>query len=58
MLGMPTGVPENARLTNRYLSGFGLGLDLIGIYDAVFRFEYSFTNTGPGNFFINVRAPL
>lgn len=51
-------LPENARLTNRYLSGFGLGLDLIGIYDAVFRFEYSFTNTGPGNFFINVRAPL
>ncbi|SEJ40854.1 Surface antigen [Cyclobacterium xiamenense] len=51
-------IPENARLTNRYLSGYGFGLDLIGIYDTVFRFEYSFNNAGTGNFFINVRAPL
>lgn len=51
-------IPENARLTNKYLAGYGLGLDLIGIYDAVFRFEYSANNTGTGNFFINVKAPL
>lgn len=51
-------IPENARLTNQYLAGYGLGLDLIGIYDAVFRFEYSVNNTGTGNFFINVKAPL
>ncbi len=51
-------LPENAFLTNRYLAGYGLGLDLIAIYDAAFRFEYSFNNTGMGNFFINVRAPL
>lgn len=51
-------LPENAFLTNKYLAGYGLGLDLVTLYDTVFRFEYSLNNTGAGNFFINVRAPL
>jgi len=51
-------LPENARLTNRYLYGYGLGLDLVTFYDSVFRFEYSVNNLGLGNFFINFRAPL
>jgi outer membrane protein assembly factor BamA len=51
-------LPENAFLTNKYLAGYGLGLDLVALYDTVFRFEYSLNNTGVGNFFINVRAPL
>ncbi|MEX2565319.1 MAG: BamA/TamA family outer membrane protein [Cyclobacteriaceae bacterium] len=51
-------IPENAFLTNRYLAGYGLGLDLVSIYDSTFRFEYSLNNSGIGNFFINVRAPL
>lgn len=51
-------LPENAKLTNSYLYGFGLGLDLVTFYDQVFRFEYSINSLGTGNFFINVRAPL
>jgi len=53
-----TFLPENSRLTNRYLFGYGLGLDLVTFYDNVFRFEYSFNNQGMGNFFINFTAPL
>jgi len=51
-------LPENSQLTNTYLYGYGLGLDLVTFYDQVFRFEYSINNLGTGNFFINVRAPL
>ncbi|WP_394340954.1 BamA/TamA family outer membrane protein [Pleomorphovibrio marinus] len=51
-------IPENLMLTNKYLFGYGLGLDLVALYDTVFRFEYSLNNQGIGNFFINVRAPL
>jgi outer membrane protein assembly factor BamA len=51
-------LPENAGLTNTYLHGYGLGLDLVTFYDQVFRFEYSVNSLGAGNFFINVKAPL
>jgi outer membrane protein assembly factor BamA len=51
-------LPLNAALTNKYLLGYGLGLDLIGMYDAVFRFEYSVNNMGTGSFFVNVKAPI
>jgi outer membrane protein assembly factor BamA len=51
-------LPENMRLTNRYLFGYGLGLDLVTLYDMVFRFEYSRNNMAEGGFFINFRAPF
>lgn len=51
-------IPENLRLTNKYLYGYGLGLDLVTLYDLVFRFEYSINDQGIGNFFINVKSPL
>nr|MBI1230087.1 BamA/TamA family outer membrane protein [Cytophagales bacterium] len=51
-------IPENLRLTNTYLYGYGAGLDIVTLYDLVFRFEYSINNQGIGNFFINVRSPL
>ncbi|MFB9211617.1 hypothetical protein ACFFUR_07355 [Echinicola jeungdonensis] len=51
-------IPENAALTNSYLYGYGLGIDLITFYDQVFRFEYSINSQGIGNFFINIGAPL
>ncbi|WP_234364413.1 BamA/TamA family outer membrane protein [Lunatibacter salilacus] len=51
-------LPENMRLTNKYLYGYGLGLDIVSLYDLVFRFEYSINNQGTGNFFINVKSPL
>ncbi|EON76057.1 surface antigen variable number repeat domain protein [Lunatimonas lonarensis] len=49
---------ENLRLTNRYLYGYGVGLDLVTFYDTVIRFEYSINDVGMGNFFINMKAPL
>ena len=51
-------LPENAALTNSYLYGYGLGVDLVTFYDQVLRFEYSINSQGTGNFFINVSAPL
>ncbi len=51
-------LPENLRLTNQYLFGYGLGLDLVTLYDMVFRFEYSLNNQNEGAFFFNFRAPF
>lgn len=51
-------LPENARLTNQHLFGYGLGLDLVTFYDNVFRFEYSINDQRMANFFINFTAPL
>jgi hypothetical protein len=51
-------VPENARLTNKYLYGYGVGIDVVAIYDMVLRFEYSLNNQGEGNFFFNFSAPF
>lgn len=51
-------LPGNARLTNKYLFGYGGGVDIVGIYDLVLRFEYSLNNQGEGNFFFNFRAPF
>lgn len=51
-------LPENLRLTNQYLFGYGLGLDLVTLYDMVFRFEYSLNNSNESAFYFNVRAPF
>lgn len=51
-------IPENLALTNQYLFGYGAGIDLVTGYDAVFRFEYSVTKQGLGNFFFNIKAPF
>jgi outer membrane protein assembly factor BamA len=51
-------IPENSRLANSYLYGYGTGIDLIGFYDSVLRFEYSFNNSGEGNFFFNFKTPF
>lgn len=51
-------IPENLRLTNKYLIGYGLGLDIVGVYDSVLRFEYSLNNQGEGNLFFNFRTPF
>jgi outer membrane protein assembly factor BamA len=51
-------IPENARLTNKYLFGYGPGLDIVTLYDMVFRLEYSFNNQGEQAFFFNFRAPF
>ncbi len=51
-------IPENLRLTNRYLFGYGLGLDLVTLYDMVFRVEYSINSQNEGAFFLNIQAPF
>lgn len=51
-------IPENIRLANKYLFGYGIGLDMVGSYDSVLRFEYSINNKGEGNFFVNFKAPF
>ena len=51
-------IPENLALTNQYLFGYGAGIDIVTGYDAVFRFEYSVTKQGLGNFFFNFKAPF
>ncbi|MDF2158160.1 BamA/TamA family outer membrane protein [Algoriphagus sp. CAU 1675] len=51
-------IPENALLANKYLFGYGVGLDMVWIYDAVFRFEYSINNNRGANFFFNIKAPF
>jgi hypothetical protein len=51
-------IPQNARLTNQYLYGYGVGIDLVGFYDAVFRFEYSINNKNEGTLFFNFNTPF
>ncbi|EAZ79973.2 POTRA domain-containing protein [Algoriphagus machipongonensis] len=51
-------IPTNQRLANQYLIGYGLGIDMVGLYDNVLRFEYSLNNMGEGNFFFNFKAPF
>lgn len=51
-------LPENLRLTNRYLFGYGLGLDLVTLHDMTVRFEYSINSMDEGALFINIRAPF
>ena len=51
-------IPENRRLTNSHLFGYGPGVDLVILYDIVLRFEYSINNYNEGNFFFNFKAPF
>jgi outer membrane protein assembly factor BamA len=39
-------------LTNEWLMGYGLGLDVVTFYDWVFRFEYSFNRLGENGLFL------
>jgi outer membrane protein assembly factor BamA len=50
--------PENTALSNRYLFGGGLGLDIVTYYDLVLRLEYSINDRGNTGFFLNVRADI
>lgn len=45
----------NTRLSDRWLAGTGLGLDLVLAYDNVFRFEYTFTREKTSGFFFHVK---
>lgn len=45
----------NTRLSNRMLMGTGMGLDLVTLYDNVFRFEYTYTREKTHGFFFHVK---
>jgi outer membrane protein assembly factor BamA len=45
----------NNVLSNKWLTGFGAGLDVVTFYDTVFRFEYSFTREKTNGFFFNIK---
>ena len=45
----------NSRLTNKLLSGVGMGIDIVGSYDMVFRFEYTYNAEGNRGFFFNLK---
>lgn len=46
---------QNTLLSNRFLTGAGFGIDVVGSYDAVIRFEYSFNAIGASGFFIHIK---
>jgi len=50
--------PENTALSNKYLFGGGIGLDIVTYYDLVLRLEYSINDRANTGFFINVRADI
>jgi outer membrane protein assembly factor BamA len=47
--------PINNRLTNNALIGTGGGLDIVTAYDAVLRFEYTFTREKTHGFFFHMK---
>lgn len=45
----------NTRLSDKLLAGAGFGFDVVGFYDIVLRFEYSFNAEGEQGFFFHVK---
>jgi outer membrane protein assembly factor BamA len=45
----------NTRLSDKLLSGAGFGVDVVGSYDIVLRFEYTFNAEGERGFFFHLR---
>lgn len=50
--------PENAFLTNRYIYGGGIGLDIVTFYDTIIRLEYSINKQQEGGFFFHFRTDI
>ena len=45
---------NNNTLVNKYLAGYGAGLDFITYYDRIFRLEYSFNNSGKRGLYLQI----
>ncbi len=54
----PFAAPENARLLNTFLWGFGGGLDLVTYYDSVLRMEYSLNRQGESGFYLQMAVEI
>jgi hypothetical protein len=50
--------PKIDFLSNKWLGGAALGLDIVTFYNAVFRLEYSRNGLGEGNFFVYFTGSL
>ena len=50
--------PENTRLLNTTLVGYGMGVDFVTYYDYVLRFEYSFNRQGEHSLFFHVAVEI
>jgi len=48
--------PGNSLLNNKMLYSWGFGLDVIAVYDVVFKFDYSFNQFGESGLYIHVRT--
>ena len=46
---------QNTRLSDKTLFGTGFGIDVVGFYDIVLRFEYSLNAEGEQGFFFHVK---
>jgi outer membrane protein assembly factor BamA len=47
--------PAGARLTDKFLSGVGGGIDIVGSYDLVLRIEYTLNGEGEKGFFFHIK---
>jgi len=45
----------NSRLSDKFLTGIGAGVDIVASYDAVFRFEYTLNGEGDTGFFFHIK---
>ncbi|MFQ3577191.1 MAG: POTRA domain-containing protein [Cytophagales bacterium] len=50
--------PENSKLMNRWLNGYGLGLDIVTFYDTSVRIEYSFNQFNQRGLFFHFSSDL
>ncbi|HWB24059.1 MAG TPA: POTRA domain-containing protein [Chitinophagaceae bacterium] len=46
----------NSLLNNKLMHTWGFGMDIVSLYDAVFKFEYSFNQFGESGLFFHVQA--
>lgn len=51
-------IPGNAKLSNTFLLGGGLGIDFVTYYDIVFRTEYSINRLGQKGFYLHLMAAI
>lgn len=54
----PHVLPENRRLANTLLVGYGIGLNLVTFYDVVFRTEFSLTRQGDKGLFFSFLSDI
>ena len=47
---------QSNRLSNRYLMGYGLGVDIVTFYDFVFRAEHTWRIDGDRGFYFHIRS--